>query len=108
MENVIKMPLYKSHKTVAALKIAGIGPSFEDGSATLYPADDGHMPFDVPAEYMVRHKPCVGGYFVRYDDGYTSYSPAEAFESGYTAIKEDDAKLAAALNLRFDSDAGAT
>jgi hypothetical protein len=28
----------------------------------------------------------VGGYFVVYDDGYTSYSPAAAFESGYSRI----------------------
>lgn len=25
----------------------------------------------------------IGGYFIRYDDGYESYSPKEAFESGY-------------------------
>ena len=30
----------------------------------------------------------IGKYFVQYEDGYTSISPAEAFESGYTLIEE--------------------
>lgn len=29
-----------------------------------------------------KHSPVVGGYFVLYPDGYTSYSPAEPFEAG--------------------------
>lgn len=38
---------------------------------------------DVPVSWMEKHKPHTGGYFVRYPDGYESYSPADAFESGY-------------------------
>lgn len=37
-------------------------------------------------EWMTKHNPVVGGYLVLYDDGYCSFSPAEAFESGYTRI----------------------
>jgi hypothetical protein len=40
--------------------------------------------FVVSAEYLAKHKPEVGGYFVVYTDGYESYSPAKAFEEGYT------------------------
>ena len=29
-----------------------------------------------------------GGYYVRYPDGYESWSPAEAFEEGYTLVDE--------------------
>lgn len=29
----------------------------------------------------------VGGYYVVYEDGYESWSPAEAFEKGYTLIQ---------------------
>lgn len=43
----------------------------------------------VAAEYVEKHKPTVGGYYVRYADGYESYSPAEAFEGGYTRIASD-------------------
>ena len=32
--------------------------------------------------------PHVDGYFVEYQDGYTSFSPADAFESGYIEIQE--------------------
>ena len=40
-------------------------------------------PFSVTNEWITRHRPQVGGYFVCYQDGYSSYSPAEAFENGY-------------------------
>jgi len=32
------------------------------------------------------HNPQPGGYFVVYKDGYKSFSPAKAFEEGYTRI----------------------
>ena len=34
-------------------------------------------------EFMDKHSPQVGGYYVVYKDGYKSYSPAQAFEEGY-------------------------
>jgi hypothetical protein len=52
----------------------------------ITPADSGFGPFFVDQEYMAKHKPEVGGYFVQYDDGYKSFSPAKAFEEGYTRI----------------------
>lgn len=36
--------------------------------------------------YVRKHSPKVGGYFVVYPDGYQSWSPEEAFESGYTRV----------------------
>lgn len=44
------------------------------------------IPANMSREWMNKHKPVVGGYLVLYDDGYCSFSPAEAFESGYTRI----------------------
>ena len=88
-----EMPRYKSHKTVHALKIAEIVRDGEgenrdaDGSAIIMPADEGYGPFRVESAYMRKHDPQVGGYFVVYDDGYRSFSPAEAFEEGYTRIE---------------------
>lgn len=38
------------------------------------------------AAYVQKHAPKAGGYFVAYEDGYKSWSPAEAFESGYTRL----------------------
>lgn len=40
------------------------------------------------ADYMERHNPEVGGYYVVYEDGFVSYSPAGPFEKGYTEIAD--------------------
>lgn len=87
-----EMPKYKSHKEVWALKIASIKRDGEgenretDGSAMITPAEEGFAPFRVEYDYLRKHSPEVGGYFVVYKDGYKSYSPAQAFEEGYTRI----------------------
>lgn len=96
MNASIELPKYRSHKTVWALAIAAIhalpnpDPSGNSAAAsygaTIVPADERYAPFDVPAEYVIKHRPEPGGYFVRYADGYASYSPAEPFEGGYTLI----------------------
>ena len=57
------------------------GPS---RGVTITPADPAIEPFLVDADYMAKHKPQVGGYWVLYEGGYESFSPAQAFESGYT------------------------
>jgi hypothetical protein len=87
-----EMPKYKCHKEVYALKIAkivldGEGEDREtDGSAMITPVEEDYAPFRVAHDYMCKHKPEVGGYYVVYKDGYKSFSPAEAFEDGYTKI----------------------
>ena len=81
-----EMPRYKCHKEVWALKILGIERE-ENGSLTITPVDSGYVPFNVPAEFVPRHRegaPQIGWYYVVYKDGYQSFSPAEAFEEGYT------------------------
>jgi site-specific recombinase XerD len=42
------------------------------------------LPIHVRHDYVHKHKPEAGGYYVVYADGYKSYSPAKAFEEGYT------------------------
>ncbi len=79
------MPRYQCHKQVWALKIVAINP-IADGTALLTPADEGYAPFEVDAASLRKHKPEAGGYYVVYDDGYKSFSPAKAFEEGYTRI----------------------
>lgn len=97
MEGVAReMPQYRSHKLVWALKIKAIALDSDaaklddnretDGSAMLTPEEDGYAPFRVEADYLRKHDPRVGGYYVVYPDGYKSFSPAEAFEGGYTRI----------------------
>lgn len=50
----------------------------------IIPADQGYGPIEVDAAYIDKHKPQPGGYYVVYADGYKSFSPAQAFEEGYT------------------------
>lgn len=52
----------------------------------IVPADARFAGFLVDAEYLKKHKPEVGGYYVVYKDGYRSFSPAQAFEEGYARI----------------------
>lgn len=78
------LPRYKCHKEVQAVKIASIERGTHD--AVLIPASVEIPSFSVSAEYLAKHNPQIGGYFVVYEDGYESFSPAKAFEEGYTRI----------------------
>lgn len=112
----MNLPRYRSHKVVEAFKIAAVtrhykmpapkpalgGESAEENipapevprpvgppeltGATLFPEAYGTVPVTVDVTYLRRHDPQVGGYYVRYPDGYESWSPAEVFESGYTRL----------------------
>lgn len=86
------MPRYKSHKQVWALKIESVdyhhkGHDCEsDGTALMVFTDKDYPSLMMDRAYCNKHRPEKGGYYVLYQDGYTSFSPAEAFESGYTKI----------------------
>ena len=94
------MPKYKCHKEVWALKIAKIeiikptiaeleailNQDREPSGGIITPEDKGYGPFEVNQEYIRKHNPKVGGYYVVYKDGYKSFSPADAFEEGYTRV----------------------
>lgn len=82
MSSPEKMPKYLCHKEVWAVKIKGIR-RLKDGSATIVPEESGFTPFKVDQSYVKKHDPKLGGYFVLYEDGYKSFSPAEPFEAGY-------------------------
>jgi len=77
-EDEREMPKYECHKTVWALKIKDVNGQI------ITPADEGYGSFEVPAEVFLRFTPSPGDYFVVYADGYKSFSPAKAFEEGYT------------------------
>jgi hypothetical protein len=79
------MPRYRCHKEVWALKILSINANPTGESAALeveYP----FSPVPVDDVWLGRHNPQAGGYLVFYEDGYRSYSPAKAFEEGYSRI----------------------
>lgn len=92
---LLRMPRYKCHKEVYALKIksvTGHSGGFETAGRILEHAgvfvefeDSRYPPIDLPFEYRNRN-PSPGGYYIVYDDGYQSFSPARAFEGGYTKV----------------------
>ena len=82
-----ELPKYTSHKTVWALKIASV--SARSDGALLSFEDGRYAPIVVDEAYVNKHAPKAGGYYVVYEDGYQSWSPQEAFESGYTSAERD-------------------
>ncbi len=87
-----QMPRYKCHKEVWALKIKAIRQNdqptdLKGGSWILDVEEPGYAPIEVShTDYILKHSPKVGGYYVVYRDGYQSFSPVKEFEDGYTRI----------------------
>ena len=94
-----EMKKWQCHKKVHAEKIEKIILDIDlankenretDGSAYLFfegtSKIEGYEGHKVEYEYVHKHKPEVGGYYVVYEGGYKSFSPAKEFEEGYTLI----------------------
>jgi hypothetical protein len=79
----VQLPRWQCHKIVHAAKIERMNHYREHTSLKLKDLDP---QITVSSEWWRKHTPEVGGYFVCYEDGYESYSPAAAFESGYTLL----------------------
>lgn len=84
-----ELPQYQCHKKVRACKIQSVAPGRSDGNGPggrIIPSDRSLIAISVSESYLNKHNPEPGGYYVLYEDGYESYSPAASFESGYTLI----------------------
>jgi hypothetical protein len=87
-----ELPRYRCHKEVWALKIKSIVNIPKDQGydghvgAMIVPDDPHYGSFGVDLAYIMKHQPQPGGYYVVYKDGYKSFSPAEAFEEGYSRV----------------------
>lgn len=83
----MRLPQYKSHKQVGALKISAI-EIHQDKSATISFEDTRYFPMKVAAPWAERFKGSADdlGYYVVYADGYASWSSTKAFEEGYCMI----------------------
>lgn len=83
-------PRYRSFKIVRALKILHVS------EIMCWPAEPGFAPIDLEPGWFTKHQPAPGGYYVMYEDGYASYSPAHPFETGYVAIIDGEGEGAPA------------
>lgn len=97
----MELPKYRCHKEVRAAKVLDVTrPPGDDQPYTLHL--DGGIQRHVDHEWALKHcrwnetpedkrQPAwpavIGGYYVEYEDDYTSFSPAKAFEGGYTRIE---------------------
>ena len=78
------LPSYTCHKRVHALQIRNVIVDNDGISAMLTFKDESFPPVNVNNEWLKKHRPTASGYYVVYEDGYISFSPKKAFESGYT------------------------
>ena len=90
MESKPGTPLvkYQSHKTVWAAKVVEINPvdAGKDLCGFVWSLDNGgYVPVTKDLKMRGGDYP-IGGYYVRYEDGFESWSPAEAFEKGYSKV----------------------
>ena len=90
-----KLSQYKCHKTVEAMQVVKMERvDFEDepnkdSVLRLFGADiEGNvLSVDVSMDFYKKHLPKIEGYYVKYEDGYESFSPKIAFEEGYERIE---------------------
>jgi hypothetical protein len=84
------MPAFISHKRVWALKIAKVHVD-EDGQGIALAFEGSQFALRAFTSSQLEHKPIpeVGMYFVQYEGGYFSFSPADAFEKGYAPAEEE-------------------
>jgi hypothetical protein len=84
------MPAFISHKRVWALKIAKVHRD-EDGQGIALAFEGNRFALRAFTVSQLEHKPIpeVGMYFVQYEGGYFSFSPADAFEKGYSPAEEE-------------------
>jgi hypothetical protein len=89
-----KMQRYRCFKEVSAFKIYDVSKTIPHLDLGVLICGDGNQ-VEVDDAWMKKHSPkydtaplssLLGGYVVIYDDGYMSFSPAEAFEAGYARI----------------------
>ena len=89
----MELPKYRCHKVVQAAKIVAMDYNALTNGRFLA-LENGTAPRHIVAvdrDWIERHEPTEGGYYVLYEDGYASYSPAKAFEEGYTLVEVEQA-----------------
>ena len=84
----IEPPRYVCHKKVWALKIHSVTyPAIPAGVVILKFFDVMFLDREMPPAFLAKHDPRPGGYLVRYEDGYESFSPEKAFTEGYALME---------------------
>lgn len=98
------LAVYKCHKVVKAVKVVEVHDTDEASISRLVTVEgvDGYrqrVRISVPASLAIGLL-IPGCYYVVYEDGYTTISPAKAFEAGYNLIETEVTKL----TIKLDAD----
>lgn len=89
-----ELPQWQCHKKVRAAKVIEVTREQGDNAPYSLRLEGDHVRY-VDQNWAKRHgvwdpgvdvPKLAGGFFVEYEDGYSSWSPPEAFEAGYTLI----------------------
>ena len=90
-DDLMLLPRWRCHKVVRASRISSIRIARDDEPEV--PGDQRQrlvlecgVVVPVTKDLVARKHPAEGDYFVVYDDGYQSWSPALAFEDGYKPL----------------------
>jgi hypothetical protein len=78
-----EIPTYSCSKQVKAFEIRAVFAIPGSTQTQLIPEDQSLTAVIVDPSYIAKHNPVSGGYYVLYQDGYQSFSPAKPFEEGY-------------------------
>jgi hypothetical protein len=84
MNEQTQLSEYQCHKKVRAARITGFRGNGTDTPDLLL--GEINAVVSMLPDWHEKHKPAIGGYYVVYDDGYQSFSPAKAFEDGYSKL----------------------
>ena len=76
---------WKCHKIVKAGKILTM-PGEGSGIVTVEDTNGVPCKVEMPPNAWARGRAALGDYIVIYEDGYKSWSPANAFEDGYSRM----------------------
>jgi hypothetical protein len=90
-----QLPRWRSHKTVWAAKITEVDSTEAGARRWLLDGGDHVDPTPQLQSRIPAGTDPIGGYYVRYEDGFESWSPAAAFEGGYTRFEPGAADDAA-------------
>jgi hypothetical protein len=100
------LALYTCHKVVKAVKVLEIHDLGADGDSDNLPlvtvvSVDGYrqrLRLPLPADCISKPVFVPGCYYVVYEDGYVSLSPAKAFEEGYALVDQHSASIEVKLD----------
>lgn len=84
---------YRSHREIWALQITGVCRA-ESRDLCILEFQEAPV-IELTLDWYRAYGPEVGGYFMRYSDGYESYLGRKAFEEQFTLVDEDEDEVPA-------------